>query len=720
MVAISTSGTVATDINVTSVTTTVNATGTNRVSLVCLQLIPGNLADSPTGVSLTWDYGGTNQAMTLIDDYTTGGATGAVHLYMFGIVGIPTGTKTVRAAWTNPCDCLIHASTWQSANQVSVAAAFTNVSHASANTTDAQVTVASVAGNIVAGHFSTDQVHFTTISDSTLFPIQSSWGLTNSYESAGAYKAGAASVTLHVATDDAFTWFAQAVNIAAPAPGVIQISAAFAGAGARSFAARPLLAMTANLSAVAGLSINTLRQNWLINPAAALAASGAALASVVKSPLQTLAQLNASAGLSVALGQNWRVAPAAALAGSAAVLTDVTKIPRQIAAALAAVGSVPPTATIILVPLQILAQLDAFGGLGINSLGRNWLVASAAALNGSAAVDATLKLLTAWPAGAQLDGRGALFNQFGQIKFIPTSAVLAGAGNLLAPRLALPKSIAAALAATAAMSQVAPYSITFWSGAAALSAAATLQVEVQGRSLWTAAAALAAEAVLYQPRLGQSFAVRASLAASAAAVMAFVSSEANVSPFSAGGSLQSDSVLIIGGRPPEVLLLWDREREPDGSLMQQVIVSNWNSAIALEADYGLVGNSQGGRGPAERIRLIPPLFLSAQELSIDQSDIYQRLLWLEDYTEALNGSLSEALDRIAELEAVNATVNAAARLTALEAINAASRLVALEAVNSASRIAALETQLGWLISVSKVKVFSSSLAGSGRLVANLT
>ncbi len=82
---ISASGAVTVDL-----TTLTVGTGSNRalIALICWE---GNA----TGVTLTWDQGGSNQAMTLITGASVSASGGAAQI--FGLVNPVSGNKTLRA-----------------------------------------------------------------------------------------------------------------------------------------------------------------------------------------------------------------------------------------------------------------------------------------------------------------------------------------------------------------------------------------------------------------------------------------------------------------------------------------------------------------------------------------------------------------------------------------------------------------------------------------------
>ena len=97
-----------------------------------------------TSVSLTWDNGGTNQAMTQLVALA-GGTRGRVELY--GLLAPTTVVRgTLRAAWTTASVCRMGAIAWNHVNQAGGNGTF-QVNNANANSTTPSVTVRSLGGD---------------------------------------------------------------------------------------------------------------------------------------------------------------------------------------------------------------------------------------------------------------------------------------------------------------------------------------------------------------------------------------------------------------------------------------------------------------------------------------------------------------------------------------------------------------------------------------------
>lgn len=86
-----------------------------------------------SGVSVTWDQGGTNQACAIIGSaVNTPGANGRVVLY--GLRAPTTGNHTLRVSWTGASDVIVNAVAFNNVDQTSDAAAFAHATSATGAT----------------------------------------------------------------------------------------------------------------------------------------------------------------------------------------------------------------------------------------------------------------------------------------------------------------------------------------------------------------------------------------------------------------------------------------------------------------------------------------------------------------------------------------------------------------------------------------------------------
>src|SRR5438552_310228 len=76
--------------------TVAGAVGASATVLIAIFAINGSVANTGT-VAVTWDQGGTNQAMTLIG---SGANVGIWSIYMFGLKSPTAGAKTIQVTYT--------------------------------------------------------------------------------------------------------------------------------------------------------------------------------------------------------------------------------------------------------------------------------------------------------------------------------------------------------------------------------------------------------------------------------------------------------------------------------------------------------------------------------------------------------------------------------------------------------------------------------------------
>ena len=91
----------------TTGTTSYSYTGPNvsaSATVLVVTLLFGNPSSTtlPTGISVTWDSGGTNQAMTLFGSGITSNAgSSSVAGYIYYLLSPTSGAKTLAVSWTN-------------------------------------------------------------------------------------------------------------------------------------------------------------------------------------------------------------------------------------------------------------------------------------------------------------------------------------------------------------------------------------------------------------------------------------------------------------------------------------------------------------------------------------------------------------------------------------------------------------------------------------------
>lgn len=152
-----------------------------------------------TGLTLTWDSGGTNQALTQLGTLGFGGNQG----YIFGLLNPVAGNKTLALSWAGTSQLIV------GSFSVSHAAAFRNANTASGTSTTAAVTVVSQANDLVSSVFATSQF-FTGVFSGTQIYVQSGGATWNASAS---YDPGSASVTATSGINVSGSWLAVGVDI---------------------------------------------------------------------------------------------------------------------------------------------------------------------------------------------------------------------------------------------------------------------------------------------------------------------------------------------------------------------------------------------------------------------------------------------------------------------------------------------------------------------------
>lgn len=201
--------------------TSVNATSATHANLtVGASLSNGALAfigiwdiKTVSAISMTWDNGGTNQAMSSLGTpVSTTGVNGLIAL--FGRINPTSGNKTLSCSWTTSSRVSLYGISWTGVDQTSVAVAFPHYNTATATSATASVTITSATGNAVLAAFVAQSAAFSSPTQTELFNDQVQLNF-----NAGAQRAaGAANVALQysLASD---IWAAAGVDILAASAG---------------------------------------------------------------------------------------------------------------------------------------------------------------------------------------------------------------------------------------------------------------------------------------------------------------------------------------------------------------------------------------------------------------------------------------------------------------------------------------------------------------------
>lgn len=137
------SGVANTTLSYTGITVGV---GANR-ALIFEVYWTGGAGAAPTGITMTWDNGGTNQAMTLLATSGTFQTNNVIQVW--GLRNPTSGNKTLAGAWTNANGFTCDAKSFTGVDQVSDATAFptANRNNATSTSTAAALTITSATSN---------------------------------------------------------------------------------------------------------------------------------------------------------------------------------------------------------------------------------------------------------------------------------------------------------------------------------------------------------------------------------------------------------------------------------------------------------------------------------------------------------------------------------------------------------------------------------------------
>jgi hypothetical protein len=140
---------------------------------------------------LTWDNGGTNQAMAAI---TNAAATNTVRVELWGLVAPTSGAKTLHSAWTTARDVSLNGVSWTDVDQTGGVTSFPHGTSATAatGTNTGAVTVTSAVGNAVMGVFATSDAAMASVNNTQTFIDNAP----PTMSTVGNRAAGAATVTL--------------------------------------------------------------------------------------------------------------------------------------------------------------------------------------------------------------------------------------------------------------------------------------------------------------------------------------------------------------------------------------------------------------------------------------------------------------------------------------------------------------------------------------------
>jgi hypothetical protein len=202
--------TVASGTSISTTNMTVGS-GANRVLVVELMF---EAAVAPTSVSVTWDSGGSNQAMTQL--VTKQDVTTTLTAQLWGLVNPISGAKTLKAAWTNSAEGAMGAASWTGANQTGGATTFAHTASANGSASPASVSVTSATNNATMDSVAVSSGGSISSGNQTQVFLDNSG---TSLKAAAQRAAGAASVSFSWTLSTSLGWAIVATDIVAAAGG---------------------------------------------------------------------------------------------------------------------------------------------------------------------------------------------------------------------------------------------------------------------------------------------------------------------------------------------------------------------------------------------------------------------------------------------------------------------------------------------------------------------
>lgn len=200
--------------NVATMTVSNMTVGTGSNRALCVQLWFSN-STLPTGLTVTWDSGGTNQAMTAISGTTAAnsGITGTSVLY--GLVAPTSGNKSLVISWTGNTEAHATAVSFTGVNQTNVATAFpngTNVVDTTPVTSPITITITSQTGDITVAAFAQNVSVYGAVSGTTIAEDDTGPNLAV----VSSYASGASTVTMTAAFTGTSGLIASACDVTGP------------------------------------------------------------------------------------------------------------------------------------------------------------------------------------------------------------------------------------------------------------------------------------------------------------------------------------------------------------------------------------------------------------------------------------------------------------------------------------------------------------------------
>lgn len=190
-------------------TTLTVGSGSNRALVV--QISWSNTL--PTGITVVWDQGGTNQSCTSV---ATASNTANCSTAIYGLVAPTSGAKTLRVTWTGSRDIYLQAVSWTGVDQTGGATSFPGGAGFTGSNTTPTSTITSAVGDAVMAVHDTNTATLLSVNNTSTFIDNVAPNLAGG----GNLAAGAASVVLTATLNVSATWASCGTSIKASVGGV--------------------------------------------------------------------------------------------------------------------------------------------------------------------------------------------------------------------------------------------------------------------------------------------------------------------------------------------------------------------------------------------------------------------------------------------------------------------------------------------------------------------
>ncbi len=197
----------------TSVSTTGETVGSGSNRALIAVLTWSAISTDPSGVTVIWDSGGSNQAMTLVADIRNTSGGGGPRAAIYAFVNPVSGNKTLQASWTGSVSATIAACAFIGVDQTGGTTSFYNATTATGTDASPAVSVSSAIGDyaIESGACCTSAGSFASPAQTQIFADNTP----TAYAGAASYGAGAATVTFGWSLGASTNWAEAAVAIKA-------------------------------------------------------------------------------------------------------------------------------------------------------------------------------------------------------------------------------------------------------------------------------------------------------------------------------------------------------------------------------------------------------------------------------------------------------------------------------------------------------------------------